>query len=69
MNPFLVCVPVVHAFMIHGDKVTVFVVVVLNVNDGNKKEEASEKKRNEISESDVRSIQNIGTLSYKQYTG
>lgn len=65
MDPFNVCVPVLHAFMINGNKVTVFLCV--NVNDGNRKEEASEKK--EISESDVRSIQNIGTLSYQQCTG
>ncbi len=65
MNPFNVCTPVLHAFMINGNKVSVFLCV--NVNDGNRKEEASEKQ--EISESDVRSIQNIGTLSYKQYTG
>lgn len=43
MDPFNVCVPVLHAFMINGNKVTVFLCV--NVNDGNRKEEASEKKR------------------------
>lgn len=41
----------------------------VNVNVGNRKEEASEKEEVKISESDVKSIQNIGTLSYKQFTG
>lgn len=42
MNPFHVCVPVVHALKITGNKVAVFVSAAVNVNDGKKKEEASE---------------------------
>lgn len=61
----LVCVPALHGFEINANKIIAFLCVVVNVNNGNKKEE--KKKRSEIS--DVRSIQNIGTSSYKQYAG
>lgn len=42
VNPFNVCVHTLNAFMINGNKVTVFLCVA--VNDGNIKEETSEKK-------------------------
>ena len=57
------CVSVLHASLtINGSKVTV--CLWLNVNDGETKRKNHQNTTKEISESDVRSIQNIGTLSY-----
>lgn len=47
VDPFHICDLLLHAFVINGNCIVV-VCVAVNVNDGNKKEEASKKKKSDI---------------------